>query len=142
MPNVRQIMATDPEVVDPDTRVDEVARKMADLNVGAIPVVSEGRIYGIVTDRDITIRVLAEDRTPSQVHVGDIVTESVVTVGPDADSAEAAALMATHQIRRLAVVEGDRLVGIVSLGDISVEAEAGEASEALRAISSPAQPER
>lgn len=142
MPNVRQIMASDPEVVDPDTRVDEVARQMADLSIGAMPVVSEGRLYGIVTDRDIVLRVLAEDKTPSQVHAGDIVTADVVTIGPDADSAEAAALMAQHQIRRLAVVEGDQLVGMVSLGDISVEAETGEASVALRAISSPSEPER
>jgi CBS domain-containing protein len=142
MAKVREMMTADPEQVDREAMVDEAARVMRDLNVGAVPVVADGKVQGIVTDRDITVRVLAEDRSPAEVRAGDIASANVITVSPDTNMEHAARLMAEHQVRRLPVVEDGRLVGMLSLGDLSVEGSAREAGEALRDISTPSEPER
>ena len=142
MATVREMMTGNPEQVDTDTTVHEAARIMSELNVGAVPVVTGGQLQGIVTDRDITVRVIAENRNPAEVRVGEIATPSPVTVTPDMDMDEAARLMAEHQVRRLPVVEGDRLVGMLSLGDVAVEGSSAEAGRALKEISTPAEPER
>ena len=142
MPTVREMMTGDPEQIEADARVHEAARTMRELNVGAVPVVSGGTLQGIVTDRDITIRVIAENRNPKEARVGDIATPNPVTVSPDMSIDEAARLMAQHQVRRLPVVENGALVGMLSLGDVSVEGDARQAGQALREISTPAEPER
>ena len=142
MPTVREIMTRDPERVDADATVKEAARVMRDLNVGSVPVVSGGRVQGIVTDRDITLRVIAEDRSPADVRVAEIASPGPVTVTPDTSVESAARLMAGQQIRRLPVVENGQLVGMLSLGDISVEGGAAAAGKALTEISTPAEPRR
>ena len=93
---------------------------MRDEDTGAVPVVDNGRAVGMVTDRDIVVRAVADGSTPNRP-VREIVTSAVVTVTPDMSTREAAQLMSEHQIRRLPVVENERLVGIVSLGDIAVK---------------------
>ena len=142
MPKVREMMTGDPESVDADATVREAAEKMRQIDVGAVPVIGNGRVLGIVTDRDITVRVIAANRRPGEVRVREIASADVVTTTPDAEMAEATALMAQHQIRRLPVVEDGRLVGMLSLGDLSVDGSTRDAGRALREISTPAEPER
>ena len=142
MATVREMMTGNPESVDADATVQEAARIMRELNVGSVPVLAGGRVAGIVTDRDITIRVIAENRNPAQTPVREIATADPMTVTPDMDLNEAANLMAAHQIRRLPVVSDGNLVGMLSLGDVSVEGDTREAGRALKDISVPAQPAR
>jgi CBS domain-containing protein len=89
-------------------------------DTGAVPVVTNGRVLAVVTDRDIALRVVAEG-APLSSPVRDIASRDVVCASPDMSTREAALLMSQHQIRRLPVVEGDRLVGIVSIGDLAVK---------------------
>lgn len=113
----------------------EVAVKMKELNVGAIPIVDQDRLVGMITDRDIVIRCIAE-KHPASSKVQDIMSDQLITVSPDTTTREAAKLMAEHQIRRLPVVENGKLVGIVSLGDFAVrELTDDQAKQALSQIS-------
>lgn len=115
----------------------EVALKMKELNVGAIPIVDQEKIVGMITDRDIVIRGVAE-KHPGSTKVEDIMSSKLITISADASTKEAARLMAEHQIRRLPVVEGDKLVGIVSLGDFAIrELTDDQAKTALTEISEP-----
>ncbi|MFZ7942173.1 MULTISPECIES: CBS domain-containing protein [Bacillaceae] len=135
MEKIREIMTDD---VDCCTLLDnmfEVAVKMKELNVGAIPIVDQERLVGMITDRDIVIRGVAE-KHPGSTKVEDIMSRTLVTVSPDTTSKEAAMLMAEHQVRRLPVVENGELVGIVSLGDFAIrELTDDQAKEALTEIS-------
>ncbi|MGD9892668.1 MAG: CBS domain-containing protein [Dehalococcoidia bacterium] len=140
MTTVREMMTDNPESVEAEATVQEAAGIMQKLNVGSVPVVSGGRVAGIVTDRDITIRLIAENRRPSQTPVRQIATPDPLTVTPDTALSEASKLMAEHQIRRLPVVSDGSLVGMLSLGDVSVDGDAREAGRALADISVPAQP--
>jgi CBS domain-containing protein len=118
---VRHVMAETPKSLSPQMVADDAAGLMASFDIGAVPVTDEaGRIMGIVTDRDIVLRVLAARRDPSVVPLDTITTKEPITVGPDAEVVEASRLMAEHQVRRLPVTKGDRLVGMVSMGDIAV----------------------
>jgi len=129
-------MAGAVETVAPDTSVEDVARIMAKAEVGSVPVTEDGLLAGIVTDRDLVVRVLAEGRDPRSVTAGEVASTDVVTVGPDRPLAEARELMARNQIRRLPVVDEGRLVGILALGDIAVQDDAEQATgEALEEIS-------
>jgi CBS domain-containing protein len=113
----------------------EVAVKMKEWNVGAIPIVDEERLVGMITDRDIVVRGVAE-KHPGSTKVEDIMSEKMVTVSPDSSSKDAAKLMADHQIRRLPVVEDGKLIGIVSLGDFAIrQLTDDQAKEALTEIS-------
>jgi CBS domain-containing protein len=113
----------------------EVAVKMKELNVGAIPIVDQEKLVGMITDRDIVIRGVAE-KHPGSTKVEDIMSDKLITITADASTQEAAKLMADHQIRRLPVVEGDKLIGIVSLGDFAIRKMTDDqAKEALTEIS-------
>jgi CBS domain-containing protein len=113
----------------------EVAVKMKELNVGAIPIVDKDRLVGMITDRDIVVRGVAE-KHPGSTKVEDIMSDKLITISADATTKEAANLMAEHQIRRLPVVEGDKLIGIVSLGDFAIrQMTDDQAKEALSEIS-------
>lgn len=113
----------------------EVAQKMKELNVGAIPIVHNDKLVGMITDRDIVLRGVAEKLPPSS-KVESIMSEQLITVTPETSSREAAELMAKHQIRRLPVVENGKLVGIVSLGDFATnDITDNQAKEALIEIS-------
>jgi signal-transduction protein with cAMP-binding, CBS, and nucleotidyltransferase domain len=93
---------------------------MRDHDVGVVPVADGDRLLGLVTDRDLVVRVLAEQRDPEEVRVGDVATASPVTVTPDMQLSEARELMGQHQVRRLPVMKGDELVGILSIGDVAM----------------------
>ena len=119
---VRDLMTSDPVTIEPQASVVDAARRMIQKKKGPLPVVEEdGRTVGMVTDRDVIARVVAEGRDPGSVTVEDIATRELVTIGPDQDADEAALLMAEHQLDRLLVVEGERLVGIISEADIRLD---------------------
>jgi CBS domain-containing protein len=113
-------MTPNPRTVSPDDTIQAAARIMQTEDTGAVPVVRDGRVLAVVTDRDIVVRVVAEGGMLSKP-VGDIATKDVVCATPEMSTKEASELMSEHQIRRLPVVENDRLVGIVSIGDLAVK---------------------
>lgn len=117
---IREIMTSNVETCTLLDNVFEVAVKMKELNVGAIPIVDNDKLVGMITDRDIVIRGIAEKHPPSS-KVESVMSDHLVTATPDMSTKEATSLMAEHQIRRLPVVEGDKLVGIVALGDFAVD---------------------
>jgi CBS domain-containing protein len=122
-----------PEFVFPETEIVEAARLMCHLEVGALPVCDGDRLVGIVTDRDIVVRHIAEGGCTQLV--GSIMTPNPYTVGPDEPIERAEALMAEHRVRRLPVCEGGRLVGIVSQGDLARHASHEEVGALVEAIS-------
>jgi CBS domain-containing protein len=121
--SIRDLMTTNPTTVEASSRVVDAARVMKQQDVGPVPVVENGdRLAGIVTDRDIVLRVVAEGGDPQSTTVGEIMSRDLATVDPDQPLDEALRLMARHQVRRLPVCEEDgRLVGIVAQADIATE---------------------
>jgi CBS domain-containing protein len=117
---IRDVMTPNPKTVSPNDTVQTAAQVMQAEDTGAVPVVNNGQVLAVVTDRDIVVRVVAEGGSFSSP-VGAIATKSVVCATPDMSTREASDLMSEHQIRRLPVVENERLVGIVSLGDLAVK---------------------
>lgn len=141
MSDLRTIMTKDVVTVSLADNAFEVAEKMEQLNVGVIPVVENGNLVGMITDRDLVLRGYAQKRSGS-ASVEELMTRDIVVGTPDMSHDEAARLMAERQIRRLPVVENGRLVGIVSIGDLAVRNElADEAGEALSMISQPSSPQ-
>jgi CBS domain-containing protein len=135
MEKIKDIMTEEVECCTLLDNVYEVALKMKELNVGAIPILDQDKLVGMITDRDIVVRGVAE-KHPGSTKVEDIMSNSLVTVSPESSSKEAAKLMAEHQIRRLPVVEEGKLIGIVSLGDFAIhELTDDQAKEALTEIS-------
>ena len=133
--NIREVMTPNPQCVSPGDSIQNAARIMRDCDTGAVPVVDNGRPVGIVTDRDIVVRAVAEDKQLNRP-VRDIVSADVIYVTPEMSTHEAVDLMSEHQVRRLPVVENNRLVGIVSLGDLAVkEAKDRRIGDALEHIS-------
>ena len=121
-----------------DTTLEEIANMMKAEDVGAIPVLDDDeKLAGIITDRDIVIRAIAEGEDPTECTAEDILSEQLHTIEPDAELQEAINLMSQHQIRRLPVVEEEQIIGIISLGDVSVKSQTEEAGEALEDISLP-----
>ena len=117
---IRDVMTPNPRTVSPNDTIQAAARLMQSEDTGAVPVVDDGHVLAVVTDRDIVVRVVAEGGSISG-RVGDIATKSVICATPDMSTSEASDLMSEYQIRRLPVVENDRLVGIVSIGDLAVK---------------------
>jgi CBS domain-containing protein len=132
---IREIMSTEIKKATPDNTLIDIAAMMRDEDIGALPVVQDGELRGIVTDRDIVVRAIAEGKEPSTTTVQEVLSEEVESVEPDDDIEEAANVMAAHQIRRLPVVEDGKLIGMVSLGDISVKHEESMAAHALEGVS-------
>lgn len=119
---VRHIMSEEIKAAKPDMTAADAAGLMRNFDVGVVPVVGDdGELLGLVTDRDLVLRVIADREDPTDVRLGDIVTRSVVSATPDMNIGDARDLMAKHQIRRLPVIKDDRLIGIVSLGDIALQ---------------------
>ncbi len=138
---VREIMTTDLVTVAPSATVSEAARLMRDANIGNVLIKDADRLVGILTDRDVTIRVVAEGLDCNKAQVGDFMTRELFTGMPDWDVEDAVDIMGEEQIRRLPIVENGQLVGILALGDIAVEPEEQEvAAEALEEISEPSMP--
>lgn len=117
---VSDVMTPNPRTCQPNSTIQDAAMIMRDEDTGAVPVVEGGRVVGMVTDRDIVVRCIAGGGGPSSP-LREVCSGDLVTVEPGMSAAEASELMAEHQIRRLPVVENDRLVGIVSLGDLAVK---------------------
>lgn len=117
---IRDVMTPNPRTVSPDDTVQTAARIMQAEDTGVVPVVTNGHVLAVVTDRDIVVRVVAEGVSPGS-RVRDIATSDVVCASPDMSTREAEELMSEHQVRRLPVVENDILVGIVSIGDLAVK---------------------
>jgi CBS domain-containing protein/uncharacterized membrane protein YuzA (DUF378 family) len=131
---VRDAMTAEPQSVPPATPVKEVASLLQREDVGSIPVVDEGRLIGIVTDRDIALRVVGEGRDPESVTAGEIASSGVATIEPAESLDQALQLMASRQVRRLPVVEQGRLVGMRAQADVArrlPDAETGEVVERI-----------
>ncbi|MEU6578586.1 CBS domain-containing protein [Streptomyces sp. NPDC046805] len=123
--HAREIMTTDLVMVDPLTSVIDVAQLMRSEDVGDVLVVEDGRLRGVVTDRDLVLRVMAEGGRINDRTVANACSEELVTVTPDDDVDEVLALMRERAVRRVPVVEEDRPVGIISLGDLAVQRDPG-----------------
>ena len=133
----KDIMSKDIACCKSDDSVERAAQLMKQYNCGSIPVCTNDKIIGIITDRDIAVRSVASGNT-SQNRVGDVMTENVVFGSPEMDVSDAARLMSDRQIRRLPIVENNSIVGIVALGDISLEPHYQDSAEdALKNISLP-----
>ncbi|AGC69659.1 cystathionine beta-synthase domain-containing protein [Thermoclostridium stercorarium subsp. stercorarium DSM 8532] len=140
---VRDVMTKSVVTVSPDTTIKEVAELMQKHNVGAIPVVDQSGLKGIVTDRDLVVRNIASGKDPFSTPVREIMTSQVATVSPDDDVQSVTKIMASKQVRRVPVVENQQLIGMLSLGDIATTGKPEltvEASEALAEISKPSKP--
>ena len=124
---VADVMTRDPVTIESSEPVAEAARRMREADAGALVVLDNGRVTGIVTDRDITIRVVAEGRDVTSTPVGEAASADVTTVAPDASIEQAVQIMRSQAVRRLPVVESDRAVGIVTLGDLAIERDEGSA---------------
>ncbi|MBA2615910.1 MAG: CBS domain-containing protein [Actinobacteria bacterium] len=135
MGSIRDVMTSNPTTCERSASVADAARVMAQEDVGPVPIVEGGRVVGIVTDRDIVVRVVAEGRDPSSTTLGEIVSSDLVTVQPDSPLSEALELMAQNQVRRIPVVEGDQLVGIVAQADVARAADEEETGEVVQQIS-------
>jgi CBS domain-containing protein len=135
---VKDIMSKEIACLNSEDSIQKAAEMMKEHDIGSIPVCNQNKIIGIVTDRDITLRTVATAQNPTQQKVGDIMTSNPVVGRPEMDVDDAVSIMSHRQIRRLPIVENDSLVGIVSLGDISVEPMLQhDAETALNNISQP-----
>ncbi len=142
MLRVKDKMTKNVAHVAPNTSIMETAQLMQKHNIGSIPVVEHDNLVGIVTDRDIVVRNIAHGTDPKATPVSDIMTTDVITVAPDADMYEVTEKMAVNQIRRMPVIENNKLVGILAIGDVATDRRFNmEASDALSEISRPSKPE-
>jgi CBS domain-containing protein len=120
MPTARDIMTLDVECVNADETVQDAAQKMARLDVGSLPICgTDNRLKGMLTDRDIVVKVLAKGIDPKSCLAGDLAQGEAVTIGADDDATEILRTMASHKVRRLPVVDGHELVGMVALADVA-----------------------
>ena len=134
---IREVMSTNVVRISPAESVAVAARTLEHYNIGALPVCgSDGRLCGLVTDRDLVTRCVASGRNPANTPVKDVMTKQVYVARPDMDAAVAASLMGREQVRRLPVMENGKLCGMVSLGDLARKEETSiEAGDALTDIS-------
>lgn len=134
---LREIMTNPVIRIHPDESVAVAARTLAHYNIGILPVCgADGRVCGLVTDRDLVTRCIASGRSPASTTVREVMTTQIVSARPDMDTSAAAGLMGREQIRRLPVMENGRLCGMVSLGDLAVKEETSyDAGDALMEIS-------
>ncbi len=133
---IREVMSSNPSAIEADKSVADAAKLMRDEDVGLAPVVEGERLVGTLTDRDITVRVVAEGKDPQSTTVREVASTDLVTVDPEQDLDEAVRLMAQHQVRRLPVVEEDgRLVGVVAQADVARQADDRQTGEVVERIS-------
>ena len=134
--SITELMTANPSTIDADKPVSYAAKMMRDEDVGLAPIVEGSRLVGTVTDRDIAIRVVAEGKDPESTKVVEIASTDLVTIDPQQSLDEALRLMASHQVRRLPVVEEDgRLVGVIAQADIAREASERQTGELVEDIS-------
>ncbi|HZT16441.1 MAG TPA: CBS domain-containing protein [Gaiellaceae bacterium] len=135
--SIRDLMTERPRTVSKGASVVEAARVMREEDAGVVPIVDGEKLVGVVTDRDIAVRLVAEGRDPESTTVDDLASRDLVTIDPQQSLDEALRLMAQHQVRRLPVCEEDgRLVGIVAQADVARHADASRTGEVVEQISS------
>jgi CBS domain-containing protein len=136
---VKDIMTPNVEYTDPSTTIKEAAQKMKSRDFGALPIGENDRLVGMLTDRDITVRSVAEGKDPEKTTVREAMSEHITYIYDDQDLTELADLMKKEQIRRVVVLNRDkRMVGIASLGDLTVDGEnVGLGGEVLKKVSQP-----
>jgi CBS domain-containing protein len=141
---IREVMTREVEAVRPDLTLKEAAQLMRALEVGALPVSTGDRLVGMLTDRDLTVRAVAEGHDPARTQVCSVMTPELVSCFEDQDVTEAARVMEERQLRRLPVLNrNQQLVGIISLDDLATGTGDPElAGEVLRQVSEPAEPRR
>ena len=137
MTRVADVMTPGVETTTSSEALRDAARTMRKGDFGAMPVVDDGRLVGMLTDRDIVVRAVAEGLDPMSARVGDVASPSPVAVAPDQDLDEAMELMAEYRVRRLPVVDGERLVGVVSQADVALEANEKKTGPVVQEISEP-----
>jgi CBS domain-containing protein len=135
--SVRDAMTPAARAAPATASLADAAQRMKEEDVGSLPVVEEDRLVGILTDRDIVLRVVAERINPDSVKVGDVASKELVTVEPEQSLDDALALMAHHRVRRLPVVEEGRLIGMLAQADVAIVAKGKDAGEMLEEISQP-----
>jgi CBS domain-containing protein len=133
----RDVMSPDCQCVGENESVVDAAKRLAELGVGSMPICGEDdRLKGMLTDRDIVVKVLAQDRDPAQTTAGELGEGKPVTIGADDSISEAISTMAQHQVRRLPVIDGHELVGIVSQADLARHVDEEQVGELVESISS------
>ncbi len=133
---VRELMTREVQFVNSTDDIAMAARKMKDMNIGLIPVMDDGAPRGLLTDRDIVIRTIAEGRDPSRTRVSEVMTRDVVFCHEDDDPKDVVKMMMDHKIRRILVKDdNDRVTGVLSLGDLASEGFVKEAGKTLREVS-------
>ena len=142
MKSVRDAMSGDPRSIGTSASVVEAARLMREAHIGSLPITDGEQLVGMITDRDITTRVVAEAADLGTTSVGDVCSRDVTSVEADKGHEEAVELMARHQVRRLPVVEAGRLIGLVSQADIALAGNETQTGELVEAISEPSEADR
>jgi CBS domain-containing protein len=140
--SVRDAMTEDPRSIGKSVSVVEAARLMREQDIGSLPITDDEKLVGMITDRDITTRVVAEAADLKMTSVDDVYSRDLISIEPDIGLEEALQLMARHQVRRLPVVENGRLVGIVAQADIALSENEKKTGELVEAISKPSDGER
>jgi len=135
--SVKDAMTAEVKTAMPSQSLTDVARLMKQEGVGSVPVVDGERLVGVVTDRDIVVRGIADGSDPHAIKAGDIASRDVVTVRPDDNLDEALRLMGQHQVRRLPVVDDGHLVGMVAQADVAQEAKEKDVGHVVEEISRP-----
>jgi len=136
MARINEVMTRNPRSVRSGDSVVDAARLMREEDAGIVPITDGDRLVGVVTDRDIALRVVAEQKDAKATKVGEVASQNVVTIDPQQDLDEALRLMAQHQVRRLPVVEEDgRLVGILAQADVARHADVSRTGEVVEKIS-------
>ena len=132
---VEELMTRDPATLRPESTCSEAAAVMKSKNCGSLPVVKDGKLVGIVTDRDIVVRGLAAGKDPKSFAVSEIMTAGPATVAPGMNAEDASKLMSEKQVRRLPVVDNGRLVGMIVIGQLARHESANAAGETLKDVS-------
>ncbi len=136
MPKARDVMSTDTQCVGENQTLSDAARMLRDLNVGAVPICGEdNRLKGMITDRDIVVKCVADGGDPAQTKASELAEGKPITVGADDDIAVALQTMSQHQVRRLPVIDGHDLVGMISQADIARNLPDDKIGDLVEAIS-------
>jgi CBS domain-containing protein len=137
MKKAREIMNPDVEFISMDSTIEEAAKKFAEGDIGALPICNnERRLQGMLTDRDVVVKVIAAGKDPAQTTVADVAQGTeVVTIGADDSVEEALQTMKEHKVRRLPVIDGTEVIGMVSQGDIATNLPDDKVGDLVEAIS-------
>lgn len=136
----KDVMTRNPKAVSPDQPLSDVLRIMRDEDIGMLPITEgngQGRVAGVVTDRDIALYLGERDEKPSNVRVRDVMTTNVIRVAPEDDLSEVSGKMEEAQVRRILVTEGDRLIGVIATADLARETKKKEVGRIMERISEP-----